>query len=140
MGIVRHESGVHMRGAAGGEATMWRGEGQASAVRAATQGRNEGVGTREQRRRVTAAGATGDEDDDGKAAGVVKAAMTGNRLGAAIMAVKTGSVLNQVGRGTGWGQDEWGYWVEANGVKGYRREEKGKGMEAGRRGAAHGRW
>lgn len=96
MGIVLQESGVHVRAAAGGEATMWRGVGRASARRAATAGRGEGVGSREQRRKAAAPGATADDDDD-RAVGVVKAAMTGDRLGAAMMSMATGSELNEDG-------------------------------------------
>lgn len=83
MGIVLHESGVHVRAAAGGEATMWRGEGRAAARRAATAGRGEGAGSREQRRKAAAAGAAAN-DDDGRGEGVVKAAMTGDGLGTAM--------------------------------------------------------
>lgn len=93
MGIVLHESGVHVRDAAGEDATMWRGERRAGVRRAATVGHGEGVGSSEQwRKEAAAAGATA---DDGRAVGVVNAAMTGDRRGAAMMSVKAGSVVNR---------------------------------------------
>lgn len=92
MGIVLHESGVHVRAAAGEDATMWRGERRTDVRRAAIGGHGEGVGSSEQWRKEAAAGTA---VDDGRAVGVVNAAMTGDRRGAAMTSVEAGSVMDR---------------------------------------------